>query len=399
MILLIKLSGKRFNIKVGLIGTEAIGHLALYHDIYFSEQSLGLHKKEKNTLEIWGYWYGEPCNQFLLDMILRQKKLRVWRHFGYAFHFADRNFRDSNERMLGFKCWDEFSTAVKTPPPYSFTEEEIKKGDDLLLKLGIKRPFVCIHARDNGYKPWDKYGDYRKVDINTYSSAVEWLHSKGYSVVRVGSKNEKKYEHECVIDYSFSELHSDFMDIYLIANCDFMISGDSGITAVARLFRKKILLLNMTLTPSALNIAGSNNMILHKEYFSLIDDKFLNYYDIFELFNKMIEEYGTVNLYNYYDVIKGRGVNLVDNTKDDILKACIEFVEKDNSNNDLQNIFWSIFENINTDKAKYTRDDNIDIIYEAMWGKDFKKYKRIYYDDLKIEVSNFQLSKNSNLLE
>jgi putative glycosyltransferase (TIGR04372 family) len=54
-----------------------------------------------------------------------------------------------------------------------------------------------------------------------------------------------RYKHEMLIDYPFTNLKSESMDLYLIKNCEFYIGMQSGILDVALLFNKPILTLNM----------------------------------------------------------------------------------------------------------------------------------------------------------
>ena len=56
---------------------------------------------------------------------------------------------------------------------------------------------------------------------------------------------ELKFRSKDIFDYSFSKFRSDFMDIFLVANCYFYIGGGPGIDALPFLFRKPKLQTNL----------------------------------------------------------------------------------------------------------------------------------------------------------
>ena len=57
------------------------------------------------------------------------------------------------------------------------------------------------------------------------------MEKKGYYIFRIGkySNIKLKAKGNKIIDYVNSKYRSDFMDIYLIKNCKFMISTNTGI--------------------------------------------------------------------------------------------------------------------------------------------------------------------------
>ena len=60
-------------------------------------------------------------------------------------------------------------------------------------------------------------------------------------------RNQKKQfntNNEKIIDYSFDSSQSDFLDIWLSANCDFCISTGTGLDCIPHVYGKKTLFLN-----------------------------------------------------------------------------------------------------------------------------------------------------------
>ena len=135
---------------------------------------------------------------------------------------------------------------INKRPIIEFKKQEIVKGKNILQKLNIKKPFVCIFARDSQYldtnfkyHDWS-YHDYRDADINTYELAIKYLIEKGYSIIRLGSvvKQELTFKHPQCVDYPYSDFQSDFMDIFLVSQCEFAIGGHSGMLDICNAFSK-----------------------------------------------------------------------------------------------------------------------------------------------------------------
>jgi putative glycosyltransferase (TIGR04372 family) len=117
-----------------------------------------------------------------------------------------------------------------------------------------KDEFVCIFARDDTYlnhnipyNDWS-YHNARNSDIDILIETTKYLIEKDFTVIRIGSMVNKpiSYSHAKLIDYSCSENQSDFLDIFLIAQCKFLLAaGSSGIINVADIFDKPTLMVNL----------------------------------------------------------------------------------------------------------------------------------------------------------
>ena len=74
------------------------------------------------------------------------------------------------------------------------SNKDISKGNDLLKKLKIQKPFVCIHNRDTFYDNQitnDKnFHDYRNYEISTAMKAINFFLSKNLNVTRIGKKQK-----------------------------------------------------------------------------------------------------------------------------------------------------------------------------------------------------------------
>jgi putative glycosyltransferase (TIGR04372 family) len=145
-------------------------------------------------------------------------------------------------------------------PTGIFRPEEIEAGFGWLRSLGWSDgdKVVCLLVRDSEYL--DSFGggpgsqsarrrrnSYRDSDIATYVPAAEWLADQGVWVLRMGKvmKDPMESQHPRVIDYAFRDDRSDFLDVWLFANCDLCISTVTGADMISDVYRRPLLALNV----------------------------------------------------------------------------------------------------------------------------------------------------------
>ena len=81
--------------------------------------------------------------------------------------------------------------------------------------------------------------------MEDYFSSVKAITDAGGIVIRLGDKSMKKLpKMEGVIDYAHSPHKSQSMDIFLAANCRFVIGTTSGLTTVCLGFDTPMVLVN-----------------------------------------------------------------------------------------------------------------------------------------------------------
>jgi hypothetical protein len=143
----------------------------------------------------------------------------------------------------------------KTAPHLSFSSGELAEGKKRLEEMGVdpSRPFVCLIVRDGGhYKSkgnTESSGyDLLNFDINDFAGVSEVLLENGFQVIRMGSGSEQPFtdKPEGVIDYALSPHRSEFLDVFLAANCSFAVSTQTGPDAVCMLFRRPVLYVDVT---------------------------------------------------------------------------------------------------------------------------------------------------------
>ena len=251
-ILLVRILKPIVLIRFGHIRSGVIGHNVFDPEYYLSEKEI----INSKGLDFFYFKSKEQPNE--------QWSLMVKRYIWVKEIF--RLFDELNRRIPGWELHHKVAgipgsrdlngLLSRTKPHIRFTSKENIRGSDFLKELGLKPEdrFVCLIVRDSAYKEeYQKWGNrdwsyhnYRDSDIDTYNEAVLALVEKGYFVFRMGKtvKNEFKVDHPHILDYANSEFRSDFLDIWLMANCFFCISTSTGLDEVSRVFRKPAVYVN-----------------------------------------------------------------------------------------------------------------------------------------------------------
>ena len=210
-----------------------------------------------------------------------------------------------------------------------FTNEEEICGEKILSEFGLKNKdkFVMLNVRDGAYqlkkistryRDWS-YQDFRHTDIDKFVLASEELAKRGYFVFRMGAVVEKPFnlKNPKIIDYANSNLRSDFMDIYLGAKCNFCISTGSGFQCLPALFRKPIIDLSVPLGDKMTH--SEKYLLMIKHHFLKKEKRRLSLSEIFS--------YGVAYAFET-KTFEQKGIELVENTSEEIKDLVIEMVEK-----------------------------------------------------------------------
>jgi len=235
--------------------------------------------------------------------------------------------------------------------PISFTRDEQISAEKMMVELGIpkNKQFICFHNRDSAYteslkmdRDWS-YHDYRDSDVYNYIPAVEEMTRRGYIAIRMGSQVEKSLDidNPNIIDYASSGKQSDFIDIYLAANCRFFILSDTGLSNPPEVFRKPILYVNNFFFALLYRLSVQNSIFIFKKYYLIQEERILTFAEIID----------TDLLYcgSGFE-LKKRGIRVIENTKEEIAAATLEMESRltghwipRNEDEKLQTSFWSLF--------------------------------------------------------
>ena len=135
--------------------------------------------------------------------------------------------------------------------PYFFLKHDLRLGEKFVDSCCANKKYICLNVRDGEYMARTRsremsYHDYRDSDIKTYVAAAEALAELGYTVFRMGAivKEPLVSKHPRVIDYATNGMRSEFLDVYLGAQCAFAVSTGSGWDGIPTIFRRPLLFVN-----------------------------------------------------------------------------------------------------------------------------------------------------------
>lgn len=312
---LLRLLGPFIKIRIGLLNHTRIGHLAANTEYWLRKES----RKPKSSGELQIFVSSSrPVNRQLLTMIKR-------RLFVIESALLDAVLNTARLRWPELPVWlDTGSTGTRdyelwsnSRPQLAFTPEELCRGKALLRSIGIPdgAPFVCLAIRDKAYldvhmndRSW-RYHDYRDADIERCLAAAEWLASQGIWVLRMGAAVSKPFRSADprVIDYA-NRFRSDFGDVFLLGHCKFFIGDTAGLYWPASILGVPIALTNLVPIAHLQPIPGT--MLMPKIYRWKSSAKSLTFKEIVA---------SGMDAYSKSDLFEAAGVELLENTSEDIL--------------------------------------------------------------------------------
>ena len=160
-----------------------------------------------------------------------------------------------------------------------------------------EKKYVCLHVRDSEYRKDYSRRIIRNSDVEIYKSSIEYLIKKGFFVIRIGRVSNKKLfknDREGFLDYSFIKDKTEFLDLFIIKNCEFFLSGSTSgpLDYAMYLHNKKSLILNNPRIFEAfpINIASRSSL---KKMFWKKNGKKIEISEYLNLPNKFHDPYYT----------------------------------------------------------------------------------------------------------
>tara|TARA_Y100000590_G_scaffold468992_1_gene654285 strand:+ start:3233 stop:4468 length:1236 start_codon:yes stop_codon:yes gene_type:complete len=354
LILLIIILYPLIKIKVGELRSRNIGEFATPAEIYINEIKLKFIKKKKNEIHL--FFLNPKISNYYLTKHFRKHLIilpRIILEPIFYFFFINRFFRklivpmrygidEENRRTFETFTADPNNVLKKSSVTMQFNDEEILFGEKILKNLGYEtgQNIVCFANRDGAYKK-ENSKSRRNAEIHTFKSAIEYLASKNLFNIRMGRIHLKEinFSQKNIYDYSFGNIKSDFMDMFIFSRCSFLITTCHGINALATFFRKKSLIINFEgLDKLHYYKEDFTPFILPKKYKNLENNKYVHFKEVYEkkLFNKP------------YNELNNNGYDLIDNSEEEILDATKEMYMLLNNESTIdqntQKNFWEMHE-------------------------------------------------------
>lgn len=305
------------KIQIGSLRTDKIGEFAIRAEIFIlkkknidKNKSINLIFRDKIISNKFLYKLYKKKIYFLPNIIFNEIYILI--KFFKLHKLCYNSLHDNIDRNLLLK---KFKTQV------SLQNSETKILNNFLNNLKINnRKLVCLTIRDNAYYGKSAMTEYRNSDIRKCSQAINYLIKKGYFVIRMGRKTNKKLKikSKFYFDYSQSNCKSDELDILIASTCSFCISSGTGFDSIVRIFRKPILFINYVpyiYFPSEIY----NSQILFKNIYTKQKNKKLKLLEILR---------SGVGALSSDIEIKKYNVIFKENSSEQILKAVKEFEKK-----------------------------------------------------------------------
>ena len=249
---------------------------------------------------------------------------------------------------------DKLNLQDITSPFFKFSEEEIKKGNNFLKKIGLNEEdkFICLCIRDDSYlkkiyKNKDfSYHNYRNFNLENFYLVINTLNNLGFKVIRMGKFSDKTLKinnKHMVIDYATMNIQDDMLDFFLFYKCFFCITTSTGMDAPARFFGKPMLINTIPFfyftTNKSLAINFTKHIYSKKLKRNLKFSEFDNFFK-----NKKCDISSNKNFLD-------NEIELLENSPEEWRDYTLEFIKrlnKVNIENDdaIQELFWNNFKSL-----------------------------------------------------
>ena len=338
------------HVRIGQYYSVSLGMWAIPMELYLCQKDAGWYPKR--SLDLFYHFNKERhllknppkprdqiCNQ-QLDVMLG-RNVRVTQFAATLEHLNGLIPRGADAfRIPGTNLYDQHDMFKTYPAHLEFTEAEEQYGRSALKELGVEpdSKFVCFYARDGAYinqnvprmttlfGRWDTT-NWRNSSIENYLPAADQCTDQGYYAFRMGKWAEKPLEHPNpkVIDYA-THHHSDFLDVYLSARCQYFIGDVSGMTHLPSIFRTPMVLVNIMAFAEVIAAGGPNTVFVPKLYYSAKMGRLMSLTEVMS--EPLLSRYPgkfDPDAQEYYDRI---GLEILENTPEEISGAAAEMDQR-----------------------------------------------------------------------
>lgn len=337
------LTRKIFNFHFYELQTDRIGYYCSWEPFIMITHFKKIEKKKEKQI-CFIYHNNIIANKYLTE--LYKNKMKSFGHYYFLKGYFFWNILTSS-----YELWTKnkiktffknrvitYPMFVKTPAILKIPQNDIVKGEHLLKSLGVPKnsKWICIHNRDSSYLTYQQkkgylpkvnfsYHNIRDFSINDLIPAADYFTKKGFYVLRTGvTTNEKLItKNPKIIDYVNSKYRSDFGEIFLFSNCEFYFGSTAGCWKIAKFFRKPAFLIN-GFGFADLFLMPWKYPGIFKKLKSKQNNKFLSVTD-------MVKD--NLNHLTDKNLLDKKGIEVVNNTPDEILDLAIEAVEYYKKNN------------------------------------------------------------------
>lgn len=240
-------------VRVSPIASDRIGHLVVNGLLY----GLGAKPKGRHfyiDIVFHSNWY--IANHVVVNKLQSYLKIQPHNFWSLVNKFSLAMPAASKYEVPEMHHSPDFENLLRGLKPFRFSSGESERARQELREIGLDTndPFIVLNIRDSAYlnfyrkeeseNDWEgeRYS-HRNADVDTYIDAALALVDEGFAVVRVGAKVNKKIGilNSNVIDYATSGIRSEFLDVFLGANCAMCITTGTGFDEIPSVSGRPIL--------------------------------------------------------------------------------------------------------------------------------------------------------------
>lgn len=257
-------SNPKNSCRIICLGNEADGHFLVPNTFLMSKYPERFEIINKNNFPVY------------YALLIKKKKQVVVQSVKYYCLKAEAD-------LIRFLEKGQSSYPIR--PAIHFSEEENIKGKENLKILGVKKPYICIFARDSRYyqemRRIKQGFDLRNSDVNAFKKTTEYFWEKGIQTVRMGNCAATEYRCDGAVDYA-SGNPTPFMDAVLFAGCRFFMGELSGIGGFAHLFARPWVAINVQVVtfPAFQDSASKYVLGIYLKYYDKKKKRFLRLQEI-----------------------------------------------------------------------------------------------------------------------
>jgi len=247
MLLALRLLRPWLRLQLCVVGSQRFGHLALEPEVFLSRLEVNGPLLRPRIVHLWSFGRKDvQSNRVLAKMWKKEVRLAPGILVGAL--------------IRGGKIVPSLSLVV-TPLSIHGPLNVLDRTDSRLQKqvnadsrttlqrLGVRpgAPYICVAIRDASYYARTGTTEHKgysllNFELATFEAAVRRLIAHGFAVVRMGTPTSNILpELSGFIDYANSPLRDEISDIVLIRDCEFVLSTQTGIDAVALALRRPVL--------------------------------------------------------------------------------------------------------------------------------------------------------------
>lgn len=209
----------------------------------------------------------------------------------------------------------------KRPPLLRLSQKHREMGRDFLRDIGFPPSawFVAVHVREAGFSEVDESAhSHRNGSIDRLLPAIHEIRRRGGWVIRMGDPTMSMLPPlEGFVDYAHHPSRSDWMDVFLCAECRFFLGNSSGLFVMSTAFGVPCALANMIPT-SHMGYSGPD-LSIPKLIWSEAQNRHLTFPEIFA---------GDVANFRLAKLFEYSGLIYEENTAEEILELATEMMDR-----------------------------------------------------------------------